>query len=501
MKKLTALALIAAMLLSLCACGDNTEPSKSKKSNRDSENSYTEETYTQPPEPEKYFDSTRLKKIGKSNYAAYLYSDVDSKTYGVVSADGSYETGTIYYNVETHTTGDFVAARAKQYGAADDLDSINSVELLDCDAKTLIGGYCHYETLTDRFYIAAKVVGICTEGSADFEYETSDGLVSYDAEFYVYDVQEDKIVDGVKAYDLNKIHASGTFIQIEDEAGNKEVINVKGYNVPDNAEFVTHMSGYHDINANVGYYEVKSGSTTAVYDSDNKLVYSYNWSDGGYSIIGYYSGYFRAVSSDYEVILDENFKHIMPAIHSSGNSGIFQMCNNLFLFKQVNSEEDVKYRIYDFNGNIVYESDYALTVHAPTDRLGYMMYYTFTSTNDDIIIITRDGEIVYEGKGDFSVNNDDFSDSAYKKVGEDYYYFCLADKDFTVKADEYTHLGPYFVQTEQEDGTHVLIDLITGKTVLSGYEKYYARTVGNETYIRGMFKDGTADIYYAAYPQ
>ena len=504
MKKLIAILLVAAMMFSLCACG--SESGSSKRKNKNSEDSaYGEQSYTEP-EAEKFFEPAKVQKIGTSERKAHVYYDSDAGLYGVISVDGKYDTGLKYVHYSTTYTDEYYEARTKKYGAADDFDSINSVELLDPYGNTLIGGYCHYEVISERFFVAAKVVAINEDGASDFTYETADGRVSYDAEFYAYDIKRDKIVDGVKSHKFF-MSASGAFIKFYVDEENFATINADGYEIPEGADFIgDDLTTRSDKNI-VGYYKIIKDGVGTVYNDKNEVVYTFDRDekDGyGYEPSDFSNGYSLGSRGYYtenqyhaiEVLLDESFTPVSPEI-DVGNTHKYQigLQNTIMLFK--NLEEPAPYRLYNTNGEIIYETENSLSCEVANSHRGDVPYFLFIDGGQDVII-SKDGEIMYKGSGEAVAEFNHTAYAACRTVGEDCYYFCMKDKDFTVKAKAFASLGPNLVKIDAEDGTKYVVDLATGETVISGYKDYNARTLGGDTYIFANYNNETSDIFYVA---
>lgn len=511
MKKFTSLLLVAAMMLLLCACGSDSDSDSGKRRKRKGNNTeYTEEAYTQEPETEKFFDSSRVQKIGTSERSGHAYYDMDTKLYGILSADGKVDTGAKYASYSYTYTDDYYEARTKKYGAANDFDSINCVELLDPNAKTLVSGFCHYEIINDRFFVAAKVISINENGQGDFTYETADGSVSYDAEFYVYDVEENKIVDNVMSYE-DSIRVSGCFIYFKNTDGEYKAVNVNGFDVPEDARFISHLSYPGQNINNNGYYKVFDDDGNGfVYNDYNELVYRFNTRSGsrfGYEPSNMENGYFYGLReydediSNYRavhVLLNESFNAVSAEIKRTSSHTQIGIYKEVFLIRDI--ENNGPYRLYNHSGNVVYETQNELMCKVADGYRAAAKYVLFHDGNDDVIM-DPDSNFIYKNAGEVHAEFDHTAYSAYREIGEERYYYCIKDNDFTVKTQKFAHLAPYLVKVEAEDGTQSVVDLVTGETVISGYEDYYARTVGKDAYIFANNKNGTSDIYYAAFAE
>ena len=72
-------------------------------------------------------------------------------------------------------------------------------------------------------------------------------------------------------------------------------------------------------------------------------------------------------------------------------------------------------------------------------------------------------------------------------------YYSLADKDFTLEGFSF---APWLIKVSRPDYVYDVIDTITGKTIISGYESYSSVAVpGSAIYVYALNADGGIDIY------
>lgn len=498
MKKFLSVILVLSVLFLLSSCKDVSNSSdKNEATNLTDVNGNVIASKT---EYEKYYDSALVTKVVSSCKRTKIdYYDFNTEKYGLISLDGTKDTGPKYYNIST--TGYYYFAKTKPIGAANDLDSINSYDLIDSDTKVLTGGFCWATQITYRFMLLAKVVGLNTNGDSDFDFETTEGKCSYDAEFYIYDLINNKVLDNVKANDHLDINAFGPVVRITVGEKSYKYISADGYSFPSDAKFITDFYGYMHTCLNEKesecYYKIEADDVGAVYNSKNQKVYSYVYGEK-YTPSSYDDGYFSVwkYNENRDIVhnfLDLSFKPTMHDLGHKGSTIYTQSGTNMFFDRD--SQGDTKQYIYDYNGNVVFSFESALNNKTGNSNLYWSEYNLILSDYNDVIIIDKNHNVIYNAEGNGTETFDSTSLSASKIINDEKYYFCVKDKDFTINVKDSQSIGPYLVEIEEENGTKSIIDLITGKTVISGYYEYYTRRMGLDMYISAAYNDGSSDIY------
>ncbi len=502
MKKFLAFSLAVSMLLSLAACGSDEKDKKGKKDKNDDETvSDVSSDVNSEDESEKYYDSSRFQKIGSVQRDSYRYYNYepDNMMYGLVSVDGKTDTGFIYYDCnELVYAAEYNVVRTKKIGSSADLDAINSVAVVDCNVNTVIEGYYDYRVITERFWAVTKVVALNESGTGNISVETSDGNFSYDAEYYVYDVREDKLVDGVKST-ADSFHAAGSFIKYGDENGQEKIINVNGLEVPEDARFfpfLTYAAGGGDN----GYYKIVKSGVGKVYNDQNELVYTFDTDDEtgyGYEPLFMENGYIIAsrtyytssgTSFDY-VILDETFTPVTAVVNVAKDPDSDGMTVG-----QYNKLFSVHNKLYDVQGNVVYQATDSLRCVTGNTQRGIVDYFVFNDGSVDVVV-SKDGKVIYQGTGEANAQSDGKVHAAYRQIGDNRYYYNLKDNDFTIKTNGNTTVGHNLVITEEEDGTKSVVDVRTGEKVFAGYRYYYGEELDGVQYVIAVYENGTSDLF------
>lgn len=493
MKKILAILLALATLFSLCSCSllgkDDGETTTAQNQADSNENDGGD---SQTPSAEEY-DDVKVQKIGTSKHNYVVYTDYDANMGGFTSLDGKFDTGAIYYGVSQSSADGYFYVATKADDDPENLDSVNNINIVDAYGKTLLEGYFKYIKKSDRFIVAAKVVEIAQDDHYDYfltdrivAMSAEDGEIKYDAEFYVYDLKTQKIIDGVKS-DTDGIEAHGDFIFYKDMSGTQKRINANGHAVPENVSF------YYDTKE--AFYSTDPYGKATLYDSNNNALFSYD-SENDYFITTYSNGYFHATKTVGEekmnFLVDKTGKVVTAEFSSpSGVSANLEVYGNVVLFNV--NKTGCKFQICDFNGKVLAETENVLSCFDAA-QFDEAQYYTFYSTKGDMIIVSTEGEVVFEVYGDEAYERDS-NNCAYKTAGEDTYYFCLKDKDFTIKADKYASEAPYLVEIDAENNLKDIIDVTTGETIISGYSGYTTQVNGADIYVYAQNGDGTSDIY------
>jgi len=502
MKKLFSVLLALLMMFSFVAC-DSDKKDNGGKRDKDDEETTAEFSADEDneDESEKYYDSSKFSKLGSVNRDGYRYYNYDPENsmYGLVSVDGKKDTGFIYYDCnELVYAAEYNVVRTKKIGASTDLDAINSVAVLDWNVDTVVEGFYDYRVITERFWAVTKVVALNESGTGNISVETSDGNFSYDAEYYVYDVREKKLVDGVKS-NVDKFHAAGSFVKYTTEDGGEKTINVNGLEVPEDARFfpfLTYAAGGGDN----GYYKIVKSGVGKVCNDKNELVYTFDTDDEtgyGYEPLFMENGYIIASRTYYTssgtrfdyVILDETFTPVTAVVNVAKDPDSDGMTVG-----QYNKLFSVHNKLYDVQGNVVYEATESLRCVTGNTQRGIVDYFVFNDGSVDVVV-SKDGKVIYQGTGEANAQSDGKVHAAYRQIGDNRYYYNLKDNDFTIKTNGNTTVGHNLVITEEEGGTRAVVDVRTGEKVFSGYWYYYGKDVGSVTYVIAVCENGTSDLF------
>ncbi|MBR6514894.1 MAG: hypothetical protein IKT46_08700 [Clostridia bacterium] len=466
MKKTTALILTAIMLLTtimLVGCGG--------KKTVEVDNSDVH--YGDIPE------NLVTEKVGniKSNYfstcaGGLYYKDDETGLYGVMSLEGAYDTGAIY-NTCYDAGGYFVVSVGDPASTYSDYDNVNSYGVIDGKGNIIVPyGYGHIYTISER-YIVAGVATSFLGSESDygflvhtdcFDFETDSYSVYYDGNWKVFDVETGNIVlQGEGNY---SILTYGDILGYQDVDETWKYCNSNGTVLPEGVKVFD--NGTYSLEEQVG----------TVYTADGETLFNYDLTGFIPKSATEYGTY---VASKY---LDSGTVHVVMNDKGEAISAEFNDYIDVYgaLIKCGN-------KIYNYEGKQVIDGEFGTTYHEKM----YGSCWLLRNDDDVYTMILEDGSILYRDvyAGDTTIYSDTFVAST-KNADGDYIYYSHKDKDYTIEG---YHFAPWIIKAFAADSTYDLIDTITGKTMLSGYNDYsYTTTDGTAYYVYAKYNDG-ADVY------
>lgn len=422
-----------------------------------------------------------LEKIGETDrrYVSIakggLYYMDSSDKYGVISFDGENDTGAKYVSVDK--VGDYFSVKTAKPKDEDDIDGINSVGLIDGNGEEIIPAeYATYEALNERYIEVCKATEK-TESKDDALLFLTDSLFSlgtpdeddvlYKGSWYIFDCETGSFIPDVTGTKGYRSAAYGGCVQYVTDGEETVVLNGKGKKLAENANVFDN-----------GCYAIDNNGNGTVYDSDGKVLFEYD-SD---SLVptGNYGKYFAAIKykdsgERSECVLDRNGKVV-----SSEFEAVNYIYGDLVAFDGI---------LYDFDGKKVVDGKFKNFYMDDTGEK-----YVVCVNDEKIVYLKANGKLIDEVSKKKDVEFESYNLLAYKKIDDDKYYYSFKDKDFSVKGDSLTS---WYVETEDGDNLKSLENVMTGKTVLTGYSDYSdAKGTDGTIYICAANKGGKgADIY------
>lgn len=489
MKKLFAIIMAMAMLLSLCACGGGKEENPDEPATVvDSDETVKEDDGKKDDKKDdkdikkgEKFDTINIGQNLGGYCNAFIYRDFETELKGIVSYDGSTDTGAKYYDIKN--VGDYhFEVRTKEYGSADDLDAINSVYLVDCYGKKIVSeNYAMVEKLSDKYAAFVKVtertynkdeasVFLSVDSFVALEPDEDDFL--YKSEKYVYDITTGEKVEGIVVTDGSSISVYGDVINYR-ENGEWIYKNSKGEILPENA---------YDIGKLEGHYTMEENDVVTVYDAFGKALFTCN-EETDYVPTWYDSGYFICMNNSTKKIalFDESGTMISAEIPYDSTTGVSAEIEGDYLIVDCSGKQ-----LYDLKGNYITDIDGTFWYNKENPG-----YYTITTSDDDMVILDTEGNILFQVKADDTY--DVTGDLAYKEINDEEYFFCLKDKDFTLKGEDV--YGTNYIEVEHEDDSWEIVDSVTGKTILEGKGDFDCAINGKDVYFCVETEDDVYDFY------
>lgn len=474
MKKFRLLSLVLALLMILtmfAGCG-NKDNDGGKTD--DGKGEQVENNYAELPEGLKAekIGSIELDSVNTNSSAGLTYKGENGK-YGIMSLDGKKDTGAKYTLCEP--IGNYFQVMTAEQSSVAEAASLNCVGVVDATGKEIIPfKYASISEISDRYIRVCEVTEQTTNKDEALVYYTNDMFslsaddddVLFKGKWYVYDVIAGKMLEGVSGTNKYDIYAYGNFIKYVTDEDVQITANEKGEKLPEDADLFEN-----------GYYALVKDNAGAVYDSNNKKVFEYDLE--GFVPTDSEDKYILASKYDNDVR-----KYVLMDTTGKIVSGEFTDMPTVY-GDLIHSGE----KVYNFEGKVVIEGTFK-NVYLE-EQLGNAW---FLKNDKDYTLIKKDGTVLYQGSEDDVTSFDPYSYFYIKKkVDDKNMYYSLADKDFTLEGSS---LAPWLVQVTKPNYIYDVADAISGKTIISGYERYsYVAVPGSVIYVYAQKADGGIDIY------
>lgn len=398
-----------------------------------------------------------------------IYYKDENGLYGVASFNGAYDTGAIYKDVTPR--GEYFEVTQVAAANENDIEKLNRSYLIDGKGQLIVMGYATYDILNDRYIAMAKgTKRTYSQDDAVLSF-TDSGLscmgssydFMYEGVWAVYDMVTEQFVPRATGSNKTTIYANGRYITFTDENDKTLHIDENGEFLPDNATLFS--DGSYSIEGKIG----------EVYDSDGNLMFNYDLT--GYIPSDATGDYYSA--SKYE---DGESKYVV--MDTEG--------------KVISSEFDTYFTIY---GDIIYCDDkiYNLKGEQVIDgtytsvKFDKMFNQNWMLINDDYYtLIDKNGAVFFNGPYDkeYTVWSTDFL--ASKEIDDTDYFWSHKDKDYTIEGSAF---APWIVRTKNANSLYDLVDTMTGKKLLEGYNSYDSISRNSMAYYVYAKYNGGADIY------
>lgn len=405
-----------------------------------------------------------------------IYQGMDGK-YGVVSPDGTKNTGAKYASVEKDSATDNGYFVVRNVSVSD--GELNTAGLIDRNGEEIIEcKYAAIEMIGERYaavYTAdtttsdkeSAVVGVNSGSAGSSKTVTphpGDKDELYSGKIAIFDLKSKKAIDlAVPPKPQEEISGKGTFIIYKDANGKDITADGSGSEVTDGRTVL-----------GSGDYVLK----TTVYSADGKELFSFDEEE--FSVIDYMEPYYIGSKTENNVteyfLIDQSGKKVSSALEEAPT----EIFPDFILSGTSVCKTDGTVM---FGGFISLKRD---TVNGDA--------YIVSNANEDVIIFDKNGGILYNGNyRDDQINGDSFN--LYK--GSDFYN--CKERSFSIKAD--SSAGNWLV-TLGLDGTQSLIETRTGSTLIENYGKYTAEGCVDHTgyiyafnVIDGQTYRGDFDVY------
>lgn len=407
-----------------------------------------------------------------TSYGGSFYKDSETGLYGVISLDGTHDTGAKYgYCI---SSGGFFGVSSTTSFALSNLGTVNTIGIINGYGELLVPyNYAAYYQLSDRFiqvyqatertYSADDAVIFYNNGLFQNS-KLSNCEAMYTAKWFVYDIETGKLVPGVTGTNDEYITAKGNFVSFTNDAGERITVDNNGTALDSKAKLFDN-----------GTYAIQ-GKDGVVYNADGSVLFTYDLtgfcptnSSGDYYIASKY----QDGKSTY-VVLDKEGEQV---------SGEFKDYINLY-----GNLIHCDGKIYNFKGKNIISGTYSSV------QFDYLTEACWILHNDGVYtIINEEGGIVYEAqddKGGIDVWSTNFS--AVKESGDDKYVYCYADQDYTIKGRSF---APWLAIVDDANYISNIVNVISGETLIEGYQSYSVNGLEkNMLYVYAKY-DGGTDVY------
>ena len=478
MKNFRLLALISVLSLAFfmfAACDPESTPEETTAGEEETVSG--EEDTTAEEETEDLF-ALQSEKIGSTDYTVHIadsgiyYTDENGK-YGVMTFDGKEDTGAIY---------DFCAPEGPYYtvvstipGEAMQPSELNCKGLIDVNGEEIIPAeYASFNVLNDRYVRVYRITGLTadeTEALLDntdnsFSITFAEGNQLYKGEWQIYDMVSGSIIEGISGTKPSTVTAYGNYIKYTDDDGKQYTVNSEKKELPAGAMLFDN-----------GFYTLTNKNKTTLYDTDGNELFTVGKKD--HKPVKCEGEYFFAEKSgnaeDKYVYLDKTGAPVSGTFSAEPDfNGNYTVINN---------------KIYDFNGNQVFEDEYKQVYYDDVFGRGY-----FLRNEDNYTLVKNDSTVIETFTDDdaISISQLGFVVTKREDNGINHYY--------SVKDEEYILTGyildSWLVEREVSSGIFEIIDVYTGEAILSGYKDYITVPMGDNTmYVYAKTETGIYDIY------
>ncbi|MBR0447502.1 MAG: hypothetical protein IIX28_03430 [Clostridia bacterium] len=458
MKRFYSIFMAAVLLLGLTACGDKT-PVKQPDPKQEPL------VYTELPTA---LTAEKLGTIGRQVISAeggLYYKEGDR--YGIMSFDGSYDSGAVYTMCEPRGALFLVstADMATTLTAAN-VTQCNRVGMVDGEGNELIPlEYSSVEILGDRFARATEVEAVTDKEEEKLTYfMDGDKKVLCTGGWYIYDLQTGKTVPdayGTKPYIA--FDCGGYVKFVKDD---KTVVTALADGTVISNDVIHLQNGHYADPAENAVYDIE-GNRLFTYDPNGFVPFESK------NVVGYVVGKKTVDGKDRYVLYDES------GAVASAEFGSMPRVHGELLFAEG--------KLVKFDGTVVLDGNYILSYWE--SKYGQL----WVVDNGKIRkAVDKNGTVIYEGNATAPVL-DLRHKVCYTTVDNKRMFYSVKDKNFSVGG---VCLSPFIVKTADGATNYKLVNLLSGDTILSGHMNYTVADPGNSLlYVYAQVSDTEYEVY------
>lgn len=381
--------------------------------------------------------------------SGYIYQI--SGKYGVISLDGSKDTGAKYAAAKVVVGANSNLGYIVVSEASGDSKNINTWGMVDKNGNDVLPcKYAAIQMLNDRY---AEVVTVDKEtkdkdtavisfSDEDFSLDPNEGDTMYTGKWEVFDVTTKQLVKNASGTNSKTVMARGQFISFIKEDGGGVTLDANGQPVGDEKQFFSD-----------GSYRLEKDGKGEVYTTDGQLLFTYD--TNAYWVSDINEPYYVAIKKD------ENYNHSSWVLFDKqGNIVSKDFSEPLLFVTPAFVLTDRK--IYKLDGTQLFPDEF-LTLEVD-ERYGD----AYSASGEDLtVIFDKNGTVLFEHRGDGS-DDGIFSNKffAYKSgIGQYNFSTKAFDIDGVVASD-------WFV-SQSNGQTEDLIQTRTGEKIIdSSYGEF-----------------------------
>ena len=405
-----------------------------------------------------------------------IYYKQDGK-YGLMSFDGKNDTGAKYTRLEAEGNYFRVSTNPVKLDE-NNIDTINVNGLADVNGNMIIPEEYAYISVINNRYAQVITATKKTTNEDNCVFFIHNGMVvpmqpnedsiMYEGVWQLVDLKTGYFIKNIKGTKATNISANHDFINYYDDARQKQFVNCKNETVPDNWKVLSE-----------GAYIVTNGTTSATaFSPDGEKLFDYN-PQTDYQPSGYNNGRFTA-----DKYTDD--EHYYAVLDSSGKVISKEFTDPIHLSGELILSEG---NIYNLKGDLLVSGDYSTLEQ---DEVYTGVYYISSSAERRYIDVT--GDTIYTTKDGAEIDSTNIL--AYKKSADEKLFYCLKDKDYTIKA-KYDTAEKWLCEDSEESGGYSLIEVLSGKTLLENCERIQCkRATDNTLYVYAQHDGDNSYVIY-----
>ncbi|MBR2189372.1 MAG: hypothetical protein IJ860_08225 [Eubacterium sp.] len=401
-----------------------------------------------------------------------IYQNDQSGNYGVLTSDGTHDTGDIYTSAreaDNYYPGYFIVSSSKA-----DVSNVNVNGLIDAEGNEIIP--CEYgfiSLLSDRYAKVITSSGQTTnEEEALFYYTDSfisftpdEDDIMFKGSWQVYDMQKKALVPGVSGTNRYSIDVKGSYITYVTDDETRHTVDQDGNEVSDDLVILSN-----------GACARESDGKAVLYSPEGEELFSY---DSTETYVQGYAGYDTYTAADYDMnhyLLDEKGNVLTPGLQGTFGE-VFPDC---FIADD---------QLLNYSGEPFLDGSYTALYY---DEVYEDVYSA--RKDDTYVVFDKEGNVLYQ-------DDEHAADDVYKDI----YAFSIKNADSKSQYYNYS-TGTYSIEgstnvshwlvSQQDNDKHNLFETRTGKMLIEGYEQY-AAVEDKTSHVTWVYasNEGSIDVY------